>query len=35
MWYGTPFNNKVGYFIPPEEPKNGVEENDLGGWAKV
>jgi virginiamycin B lyase len=21
MWYGTPFNNKVGYFIPPEEPK--------------
>ena len=21
MWYGTPFNNKVGYFIPPEEQK--------------
>jgi len=21
MWYGTPFNNKVGYFVPPEEPK--------------
>jgi virginiamycin B lyase len=21
MWYGTPFNNKVGYFIPPDEPK--------------
>ncbi len=21
IWFGTPFNNKVGYFIPPEQPK--------------
>jgi virginiamycin B lyase len=21
IWFGTPFNNKVGYFIPPEPPK--------------
>jgi len=21
IWFGTPFNNKVGYFVPPEPPK--------------
>jgi streptogramin lyase len=21
IWFGTPFNNKVGYFVPPEQPK--------------
>jgi virginiamycin B lyase len=26
MWYGTPFNNKVGYFIPPEEPKTASKK---------
>jgi streptogramin lyase len=22
IWFGTPFNNKVGYFVPPEQPKS-------------
>jgi len=34
IWYGTPFNNKVGYLFHPKNQKR-CRRNDLGRWAGV